>query len=195
MKNIIYEYNITKETISLPFIWKKGRPKKFFFFGDSFTALHKDIESSWTLKVCDYFKATAYNWGIPGASEQSIFYTFAKNIDEKRDFTFIFHTHPQRIDRFFNLYGMPMNLTFYKKWDEMIKFPCIHLYWSGFNYKFQNGKTLFCTFSNSARKTFEDFEKDSFKNSGSLHHMSKKDNFLFADEVIKNIKTMVDSKT
>lgn len=179
MKNIVYNDDTIKEKISLPFIYKEGGSKKFFFFGDSYTALYKYIDSSWTLKVCDYFNATAYNWGVRGGSEQSIFYTFAKNIDEERDFTFIFHTHPHRVDRFFNLYGMPMNLTFYKKWDEMIKFPCIHLYWSVFNYKFQNGKTLFCTRSDS----------------GNLHHMSEKDNFLFADEVIKNIKTMVDSKT
>ena len=137
-------------------------------------------DSSWTSKVCDYFNATAYNWGIPGASEQSIFYTFAKNIDEQRDFTFIFHTHPHRVDKFFNLHGLPMNLSFYKKWDEMITSPCIHLYWSNFNYQFQHGKTSLCT---------------PLDNEGRLHHMTKKDNFLFANEVIESIKTMVDSKT
>jgi len=180
MKNIVYDHN-TYGKISLPFIWKRGRPKNFFFFGDSYAALydHNYTDSSWILKICDYFNATAYIWGIPGGSEQSTFYTFAKNIDEERDFTFIFHTHPHRVDKFFNLYGLPMNLTFYKKWDEMIKFPCVHLYWSDFRYQFQNGKTLFCTPSES----------------GYIHHMSEKANFLFANEVIESIKTMVDNKT
>ena len=181
MKNIVYYHNTIKEKISLPFIWKKGRPKKFFFFGDSYTALYNYKDSSWTSKVCDYFNATAYNWGIPGASEQSIFYTFAKNIDEQRDFTFIFHTHPHRVDKFFNLHGLPMNLSFYKKWDEMITSPCIHLYWSNFNYQFQHGKTSLCTPLDNEAVV--------------LHHMTKKDNFLFANEVIESIKTMVDSKT
>jgi len=181
MKSIVYDHN-TLGKISLPFIWNKGRPKKFFFFGDSYAALYNYKDSSWTLKVSDYFNATSYNWGVPGGSEQSIFYTFAKNIDEERDFTFIFHTHGQRVDKFFNLQGMPMNLAFYKKWDEMITFPCIHLYWSSFNYQFQNGKTLFCT------------PMDGYQ-INPLHHMTKKDNFLFANEVIESIKTIIDSKT
>lgn len=190
MKNIVYYHNTNNEKISLPFISKKGRSKKFFFFGDSLIALYRDNESSWTLKVCDHFNATAYNWGVKGGSEQSIFYTFAKNINEERDFTFIFHTHPQRVDKFFNLQGMPMNLTFFKKWDEMITFPCVHLYWSDFAYQFQNGKTLFCT-------PLDSYQDQSLVTSpqGNLHHMTFKDNLLFADKVIESIKTMVDNKT
>ena len=189
MKSIVYDHN-TLGKISLPFVWNKGRPKRFFFFGDSWTTLTRLNNKSWTIKVSDYFNATSYNWGVPGGSEQSIFYTFAKNIDEERDFTFIFHTHPQRVDKFFNLQGIPMNLAFYKKWDEMITFPCIHLYWSSFNYEFQNGKTLFCT-------PLDSYQDQPIKVSpqGNLHHMTFKDNILLADKLIDSIKTMVDSKT
>lgn len=181
MKNITFQHNNRKHPTTLPYVFNKGRPRKFFIFGDSYASVYYEfpnINESWSIKVTDHFNATAYNWGIPGASEQSIFYTFSKNINEERDFTIIFHTHPERTDRFFNLYGLPMSPRFYKKWDDMITFPCLHIYWSLFNYEFKNGKTLISSYP------VNDDDR-------SINHMSPESNTLLANNIIDIIEDML----
>ena len=185
MKNIVYYNSFQNKNITLPSVFKKDRPNKFFFFGDSFADLHKERSFSWTLKVSDHFNATAFNWGMGGASEQSIFYTFAKTVNEERDFTFIFHTHPQRSDKFFNSKSLPMTSSFFKKWDEMITFPCLHLYWADYSYQFSNGKTLLCSF---------DFQSIETCPEDCIHHMTIEDNSLFSEQVIDKVTDMLNHK-
>jgi len=184
MIKISYQHNNFNLT-TLPKIYGNNKPLKFFIFGDSFAALSDYASPSWTVKVCDHFSATQYNWGIPGASEQSIFYTFFKTKNEDRDFTIIFHSHPSRTDKFFGLHNLPMNSSFYKKWDELITFPCLHLYWSESLYSFTNGKTLICSYP---------LDPPISEEVDSLHHLSDGNNFRLSQDIITVIEGMLINK-
>ena len=182
MKEIVYQRNYQRFPITLPSVFNKERPKKFFIYGDSFVDLSEYLFNSWTVKVCDYFNAAQYNWGISGASEQTIFHTFSKTLQEKRDFSIIFHTHPHRTDKFFGLYGLPMNHQFFNKWDSLITFPCLHIYWSTYNYKFSNGDTLHCNYPMLAPTDINQ-----------IHHLSFENNSLLADKIILKIEGLLNN--
>ena len=91
MKNIVYYNSFQNKNITLPSVFKKDRPKKFFFFGDSFADLHKERSFSWTLKVSDHFNATALT-GYGRRRAINILYIL-KTVNEKR-FYFYFSYPP-----------------------------------------------------------------------------------------------------
>ena len=176
----------------LPAIVNESGDKRIFVFGDSFGQLArmpKHIRPiSWMSQLALHLDAQVHSYGISGAAESTILYTYLEAHKEERDFTIIFHTHPKRPDQYYDL----RDLTFqdYARWDKALKkHPCLHLYWTSLKpYEFTNGQTLSC---NYWMKLYEiDSTGEGSWNSLQIarNHMDDEDNKHFAMDVYNKIK-------
>lgn len=175
MKKINYLHTPTGENGHLPHILNPNGKKLFYVFGDSYcSTVSPGYDHSWLNIVAEHFDAKILIYGIPGASEQTIFYLYSQVHSYTKDLSLIFHTHTTRRDVFFGLDKVPLSRKFYSYWDSLIKENCLHLYWAEYLYKFTNGDSIFCSYPWINYKE-------------SIHHMSYKNNELFGKEVIRKL--------
>lgn len=178
----------------LPAIVNEGGDKRILVFGDSFAQLTRmakhTISDSWISHLALQLDAQISSYGISGAAESTILYTYLKTYSEERDFTIIFHTHPMRPDVYFE--QQDLIIPAYKKWDKALeKHPCLHLYWSETkHYKFKNGQKLSCDYWTNLHEKCENGEVsiDRKQEVDIRHHMTLEDNKHFATDVYNKIK-------
>lgn len=179
----------------LPAIVNESGNKRILVFGDSFaqlTRMPKHIRpDSWISHLAQHLDAQIHSYGISGAAESTILYTYLETYSEERDFTIIFHTHPERSDVYFEQPDLTDRA--YKKWDKALeKHPCLHLYWADAqHYKFTNGQTLSCDYWTNLHGTYENGEvsTDKYLQTGiRRHHMTLEDNKHFTTDVYNKIK-------
>ena len=177
--------------IDLPNSILKNNKKILKVYGDSFCNLDNyiNVDFSWLRMVGATLSLKIESYGIPGAAESTIFYTYLNTIQQPRDYTIIFHTHPTRTDRYFNL---PKMFNEYDKWDTLIKKytpSCLHIYWSTNSYTFYNGKVLYTDYwmkdNGVNEKDDKPLNSHLFK---SAHHMTLSSNKKLSKDVINIIK-------
>ena len=80
----------------LPAIVNERGDKRIFVFGDSFAQLVRMAKPirhvSWMSHLALHLDAQVHSYGISGAAESTILYTYLETYSEERDFTIIFHT-------------------------------------------------------------------------------------------------------
>ena len=80
----------------LPAIVNEGGDKRILVFGDSFAQLTRMVKhirpDSWISHLAQHLDAQIHSYGISGAAESTILYTYLETYSEERDFTIIFHT-------------------------------------------------------------------------------------------------------
>jgi len=179
----------------LPAIVNESGNKRILVFGDSFAQLTRMVKhirpDSWISHLAQHLDAQIHSYGISGAAESTILYTYLETYSEERDFTIIFHTHPERSDVYFEQPDLTDRA--YKKWDKALeKHPCLHLYWADAqHYKFTNGQTLSCDYWTNLHGTYENGEvsTDKYLQTGiRRHHMTLEDNKHFTTDVYNKIK-------
>lgn len=185
------EYDVT-----LPNVILENNKKIVKVYGDSFCSLESHLmykHNSWLTIVGNYFNAKIESFGIPGASESTILYTYLQDYKNYRDYTIFVHTHPDREDRYFDTLSN-VNFDLHLKWEKLIKensLPCIHLYWSVPKYRAKTGKSLFFTYWINTPGHSYDTTGDLLLNrniqSKNIHHMTLADNKKLAEDVIKKM--------
>ena len=107
----------------LPAIVNESGNKRILVFGDSFAQLvrmPKHIRPiSWMGHLASHLDTQVHSYGISGAAESTILYTYLKTYNEERDFTIIFHTHPKRSDNYFK--RPDLTIQIYKEWDKALE--------------------------------------------------------------------------
>ena len=183
------EYDVT-----LPNIILENNKKIIKVYGDSFCNLDsylKNIYDSWLAIVGNYFDAKIESFGIPGASESTILYTYLQDYKNYRDYTIFVHTHPDRRDRYFNNLSN-LNLDLHLKWEELVKensLPCIHMYWATPKYITKTGKKLFFDYWLNTPGHTRDAQGEMVPEITvrHIHHMSIEDNKKLAKDMIKKM--------
>ena len=176
----------------LPVIVNERGDKRIFVFGDSFAQLVRMAKPirhvSWMSHLALHLDAQVHSYGISGAAESTILYTYLETYSEERDFTIIFHTHPKRSDVYFEQPDLTGRA--YKKWDKILeKHPCLHIYWTNLkHYKFTNGQTLSCNYWMNLHEIDSIGEQFGPPTKPTRNHMDDEDNKHFAMDVYNKIK-------
>ena len=202
---IIIKYNQKRELPRIIIPYKDSIKKTINIYGDSFVFCpqpsHIAIKfgvKSWQYYLSQIFSAEIRSYGIGGAAESTILYCYKETHKENRDYTIIFHTHPERSDEFFNLEDL--TTEDYEKWDKTLNiYPVLHIYWSkAKHYMFKNGKILYCNYwmDNCFEKNKPDIEPEDKHLSGKIlyhgeilcNHMNDCGNFQLALDIFRLIK-------
>ena len=81
----------------LPAIVNEHGDKRIFVFGDSFGQLARMPKHiwpvSWMSHLALHLDAQVHSYGISGAAESTILYTYLETYSEERDFTTVSYTH------------------------------------------------------------------------------------------------------
>tara|TARA_Y100000361_G_scaffold86005_1_gene76413 strand:+ start:1020 stop:1592 length:573 start_codon:yes stop_codon:yes gene_type:complete len=186
--NLSFDYKYT-----LPIILNETKTKKVMIFGDSFanlvTIAPQRRTFSWMWHLGNLLDVSIETYGVPGGAESTCLYCYQQAYNESRDFTIIFHTHPNRSDNYFNLRDITAHD--YKRWDTALKkHKCLHIYWSNTkNYSFKNGKKLKCEYWTKICTEAEDKDIDGFyKSLAAINHLTLEDSEIFAKDVYNKIK-------
>ena len=200
-------------SVSLPIVIEPLHPtgKIIDVYGDSFAALHKlvvmanregseidNVKFSWLWFVSQLLGVTIRSYGISSSSEQLIYKSYQRTINNKRNAVIIFHTDVTREDKFFKY--SRMKKQDYIDWDNKITEPTLHLYWSSRFHKFKNGfakntdlHTQYSSVDMDEAPVHFLFKSINFNHNEKLkgmaaNHMDINGNFILATEVVQIFK-------
>ena len=211
--------HLTKEeleaitSVSLPIVIEPLHPtgKIIDVYGDSFAALHKlvvmanregseidNVKFSWLWFVSQLLVVTIRSYGLCSRSEQLIYKSYQRTIDNARNSVMIVQSDVTREDRFFKY--PRMKKQDYIEWDNKITEPTLHLYWSSRFHKFKNGfakntdlHTAYSSVGKDEAPVHFLFKPVNFNHNEKLkgmaaNHMDINGNFILAIEVVQMFK-------
>ena len=194
------EYNQKRELPTKIIPYKDDIKKIINVYGDSFVFLLPSMQNSnaelksWQYFLSQMLSAEINSYGIPGAAESTILYCYLKTHKKNRDYTIIFHTHPDRSDKFFNLDDL--TTEDYESWDKALdNHKVLHIYWNDAkHYIFKNGETMYCYYwmegYSETIRTHEYWGKSSnyLPSDRRINHMTHSGSFQLALDIYKLIK-------